>query len=775
MNPRLFFVILLICCLPSFALAALPEASPQSVGMVGDLAGKIDSEISAALDAKQMPGCVVVVARNGKVVYQKAHGNRRVEPAVEPMTVDTLFDMASLTKPVVTATSIMQLFEAGKIDLDATVVTYLPEFRGNDKETITIKQLLLHTSGLTPDNALSDYEEGWPTAYKKICALKLLSKPGERFRYSDVGFILLGEVVARVSKMPLDQYAQQHIFQPLGMKDSGYNPSEQLSQRAVTTTQEDGVWLKGTVHDPRARYCAGVAGHAGLFSTAADMTAYAQAMLDTRQEGTGHLLHPKTLKTMNTPYDAAGQTRGLGWDKQSSYSSNRGETMTASAFGHGGFTGTAMWIDPDLELVVLFLSNRVHPHGKGSINKLAGRIGTIAADACLAGLKTASPSETKLGIDVLSAKQFDILAGKRVGLIANHTSRDKAGTSTAVLMAKSTKVDLVAIFSPEHGFTGDLDQELVDDTVDPLTGIKIQSLYGKTRKPTPEQLQGIDILVFDIQDIGCRFYTYLSTMGLAMEAAAEQGIPFVVLDRPNPLGGDVVEGPLLEGGFRSFVRFHSIPVRHGLTLGELAKLMNAERGWKTDLTVVPMEGWDRSQRLFETGLPWRNTSPNMRSLTQAMLYPGVGLLEMTNLSVGRGTVTPFEIVGAPWIDGPKLANAINAYGVPGVKVIGIDFTPSSSKYKGELCGGVNFIITDWNEFRPLDLTWSLAVSLRKLYPVDWNAERLQVLLGNRTLAQMIEDAKTPAEIKHSYQAALEDFMKRRQSYLLYSSKGSAKK
>lgn len=767
MSLRCLAALLLVVALMFCVNADLSAAPPQPHSLADEISAKIDKAIEAALDEKKMPGCVVVVAHGGEAVYKKAHGNRRVEPSVEPMTLDTVFDMASLTKPIVTATSIMQLVEAGKVDLDAPVVTYLPEFRGHDKEKVTIKQLLIHTSGLTPDNALSDYENGWPGAYEKICNLKLLSEPGQRFRYSDVGFILLGEVVARVSKMPLDQYAAAHLFKPLGMHETGYNPNETLAQRSVTTTEVNGEWLRGTVHDPRARYCDGVAGHAGLFSTADDLMLYAQALLDARNAGPQHPLKPQTLAVMTKSYDAAGNLRGLGWDKQSGYSSNRGKSMSTSAYGHGGFTGTAMWIDPELDLVVIFLSNRVHPNEKGAVNALAGQIGTIASDAYRKIQMSSANTSTMLGIDVLADSKFDFLKGKKVGLIANHTSRNKAGKPTHVLMAESPEVDLVALFSPEHGFAGQLDQSHIGDVVDPETGITVKSLYGKTRKPTAEMLEGVDVLVFDIQDIGCRFYTYISTMGLAMEAAAEQGIPFVVLDRPNPLGGLIMEGPLLDHDERAFVAFHSIPVRHGMTIGELAKMMNQERGWKTDLTVVPLSNWKRNQLLLETGLPWRNTSPNMRNLTQAMIYPGIGLLEMTNVSVGRGTDTPFEVLGAPWIDGPELATQINSYKLPGVKAIGIEFTPNSSKYEGKPCGGVNFIITNWESFRPLDLGWATAVSLRALYPKDWETNRLSVLLGNEAVKENILESKSPQEISASYAESTQEFAKRREPFLIY--------
>ncbi|PQO45701.1 exo-beta-N-acetylmuramidase NamZ domain-containing protein [Blastopirellula marina] len=767
MRHRLLIWAALLFAAPCAALAQLPHAAPTEVGMRANFGADIERHVQTALEEEKMPGCVVLVARHGKIVFEKAFGNRRVKPAVEAMTTDTLFDMASITKPIVTATSIMQLVERGDVRLSEKVSTYLPEFTGHGKEDITVEQLMIHVSGLTPDNALSDYDNGWPDAYKAICKLKLLSPAGDKFRYSDVGFLLLGEIVARVSGDPLDEYARKNIFEPLGMKQSGYNPPAELCENAVTTEKVNGEWLKGTVHDPRARAMNGVAGHAGLFSTADDVAIYAQAMLDSRNGGEKTLLQPKTLALMTSPHDAVGNNRGLGWDKQSSYSRNRGELMTSQAFGHGGFTGTSLWIDPGLDLVVLFLSNRVHPDGKGSVNDLAGKIGTIASAACLTGANDSPAPPTKLGVDVLADSKFAALKGRKVGLIGNHTSRTKAGVSTSKLLADAPEVELVALFSPEHGFSGAFDQSEIGDTVDPETGIPVRSLYGKTRKPTPEQLAGVDTLVFDIQDVGCRFYTYISTMGLAMEAAAENNIEFVVLDRPNPIGGELMEGPMLDEEKQSFVAFHQIPVRHGMTIGEIAQMINAERKFGTDLKVIKLENWTRDELLFDTGLPWRNTSPNMRSLTEALLYPGIGLLETTNISVGRGTDTPFELIGAPWINGPELAKAIEAYHPPGVRIVPIEFQPTSSKFEGEMCGGVNFVITDWKTFRPVHLAWATAVALRKTYPDAWETKRLPTLLGNGTVLKQIEDGVAPDTIMQDYASDLNEFSRRRAPFLLY--------
>ncbi|MCO6044804.1 DUF1343 domain-containing protein [Aeoliella sp. ICT_H6.2] len=752
--------------------APLPSAAPQQVGMRDGISADIDRAVEQQLAKKRLPGCVVVVGRHGKIVHRQAYGNRRLQPSPEEMTLDTVFDMASLTKSIATSTSIMQLVQSGQIRLRDKVSDYFPEFAANGKEDITIEQLLVHSGGLIPDNPVGDFHDGWEVAFDHICQLKPLSPPGEKFKYSDVGFLVLGALVEKVSGQPLNEYAAEHVFAPLGMNDTMYKPNDALSKRAATTEKVDGQWLRGVVHDPRARLLGGVAGHAGLFSTADDLTIYAQALLD----GGSPVVTGTTLKEWTTPRDVDGNLRGLGWDMNSAYSKNRGEMMSPRAFGHGGFTGTAMWIDPELDLFVVFLSNRVHPDGKGAINELAGRIGTIASSGCLSvqadtpAEKAEPPIETKpvvLGIDALVEDGFKALEGKRVGLIVNHTSLNAAGRPTLELLAEAPNVNLVALFSPEHGLQGKADHANIGDTVEEKTQLPVYSLYGKTRKPTPEQMAEVDVLVFDIQDIGCRFYTYLSTMGLAMEAASEAGKSFVVLDRPNPIDGVTIEGPVLDAGGETFVGFHTLPVRHGMTMGEMAELLMAEKQLDLDLTVVKLKHWNRSTYLYDTGLPWVQTSPNMRSLTEAVLYPGVGLYETTNLSVGRGTDTPFEVVGAPWIDGRRLAAAIQKHHPPGVQVVPVRFTPDASKFEGEECGGVNFIVTNWADFQALDLAWAFGAALVELYPDDWKTTSFNRLLISEKTLELLRSGASPTEIKQSYQQQLEEFKQRRQKYLLY--------
>ena len=379
----------------------------------------------------------------------------------------------------------------------------------------------------------------------------------------------------------------------------------------------------------------------------------------------------------------------------------------------------------------------------------------------------AQGEETKLGIDVLRESEFEALRGKRIGLITNHTGRDTHGRSTVELLAEAKQVNLKVLFSPEHGFEGKLDVSKIDDARDESTGLNIYSLYGATRRPTKEMLDEIDTIVFDIQDIGCRFYTYVSTMGEAMEAAALHGKSFVVLDRPNPINGVDVMGPMLDEGYESFVGYHSLPVRHGMTTGELAMMFRIERGLDLDLTVVQCTEWDRKDYWEGTGLTWVNPSPNMRSLNEAVLYPGVGLLEMTNLSVGRGSDTPFEWIGAPWIQHRELAKMLNGMKVPGVLFIPVETTPDSSKYANELCYGVNISVIDRSQFEPIRCGLALAVALHKLHPDQWETKNLNRLMGNRAIADAIVAGKPLEELVVMTQQGMDDFRARREKFLLY--------
>ncbi|MFL6254586.1 MAG: exo-beta-N-acetylmuramidase NamZ domain-containing protein [Pyrinomonadaceae bacterium] len=821
-------LLLTLACVTQALAAPLPNVAPAKVSMAADRLAFIDAAVAESIQKKELPGAVVLVARRGGVVWRKAYGARALVPAREEMTVDTIFDLASLTKVVATTTSAMILVERGKLRLSDTVSRYIPELKGEGRERITIEHLLTHRAGYAPDFDLSDRWEGHDEMLKRLYVEPLRTAPGARFVYSDIGMIVLGEVIQRVSGEPLDTFARKNIFEPLGMKDTGFRPigsgntSEVTVRRIAPTESVRGMksylggtsdagassetMLRGQVHDPTANRMGGVAGHAGLFSTADDLAVFCQMIMNGGEYGGVRILSPLGVAEMIRPRQVTddGGARGLGWDVNTTFSSNRGDIFPEGSFGHTGFTGTSLWIDPASETFVVFLSNRVHPDGKGDVSPLRGRVANVVAgsitDAAvtaraqleqaqylhdmLAGLAkfTSDVSEARKseesgalapeqadvlnGIDVLARDGFKELQNLRVGLITNHTGRDRTGRQTIDVLREAPGVKLTALFSPEHGIRGQADEK-VSDSNDEKTGLPVYSLYGETRRPKPEQLKELDVLVFDIQDVGARFYTYISTLGYAMEEAAKAHIPVVVLDRPNPIGGVDVEGPVADSDKLSFTAYHQLPVRHGMTVGELARLFNEQRKLGCDLRVVKMENWRRGMWLDATGQTWVNPSPNMRSLTEATLYPGVGLLETTNVSVGRGTDTPFEIVGAPWLDGRKLATYLNGRGLAGVRFVPVRFTPRASVFKDQECGGVNLVVTDRARFRPVRAGLELAVALRRLYPNDWKVEDYKRLLVNEDTLERVRRADEPESIERAWQPQLAEFRRARARALLY--------
>jgi uncharacterized protein YbbC (DUF1343 family)/CubicO group peptidase (beta-lactamase class C family) len=761
--PVLALLIVLVAGSPA-AEKPLPLANPEEVGLSAEQLLRIDTVMKEALDRGELPGAVVVIVHRGKIVFRKAYGQRRLKPDGAPMNVEVVFDLASLTKPIATATALWMLIEQGKVRLDDPVAKYLTEFVGDKRKKITLRHLLLHTSGLIPDNPLSDYKQGREAARKSVFALEPRTEPGDRFAYSDMGFILLGEIVERVSGEPLDVFTRKHIFDPLGMNETTFRPQGKLKERAAPTTFRDGQLVLGTVHDPRSFVLGGVAGHAGLFSTADDLAVYAQMLLSGGEYNGKRVLKAETVRAMTEPHAVGTRggngLRSLAWDVDTAYSKNRGDGFKpGDGFGHTGFTGTSIWVEPKHDMAVIFLSNRVHPDEKGNVTRLRGQVATIAAASLSRAVTT--------GIDVLVRENFRRLKGRRVGLITNHTGKDRDGRPTIDLLHKADGVKLVALFSPEHGIRGALDERVADDR-DSRTGLPIYSLYGKRRQPDAETLREIDTLVYDIQDAGCRFYTYISTLGLALEAAAKHKVKMVVLDRPNPIGGVEVAGPMLDPKRESFIAYHRLPIRHGLTVGELALLFNKERDVGADLEVVRMEGWKRGDFYDRTGLLWIRPSPNLRTLTAAFLYPGIGLLETTNLSVGRGTDRPFEWFGAPWLDGRKLAAALAAQKLPGVRFVPMQDTPASSVFRGQSCGGVNVIIEDWRRFEPLRTGLTVAMTLRRLYPKEWQFEKYDALLRSTPTMEALRRGAAFDELEKLWRPELERFRERRKSYLFYA-------
>ena len=780
-------VILVLATVAAVAAGHAGQALPAPGGIDRTRLARIDGAVGAAVAAGDLPGAVVLVWHAGHTVYRKAFGHRAVVPEPEAMTVDTIFDLASLTKVVATTTAVMLLVEEGRVRLGLPAARYLPGFGRHGKQGITVEHLLTHVSGLRAGFDLAAEFEGYETAVERAFAERPVAPPGARFIYSDLNFVLLGEIVARVGGLPLETFAARRIFEPLGMDDTRFRPPRRLRARiAPTEACATLAWpcagtgaalLRGVVHDPTARRMGGAAGHAGLFGTASDLARFGAMLLADGALGGTRLLAPLTVARMTSPATPPGlrDRRGLGWDIDSRYAGSRGDLFPIGSFGHTGFTGTSIWIDPASETVVILLSNRVHPAGEGDVRALRARIATLAAAAvtarpvgpnAAAGARASRDAEVHTGIDVLRGEGFARLRGARVALLTNQTGRARDGARTLDLLWASPAVELRAVLSPEHGFRGDLD-EAVPDAREPATGLPIYSLYGATRRPTARMLDGVDTLVVDVQDVGARFYTYATTMAYAMEAAAERGLRVVVLDRPNPVTGAAVEGPALDADLQGFTGYLSLPVRHGLTLGELARLFNAERELGVDLEVVELRGWRRDLWFDQTGLTWVNPSPNIRTLTQAALYPGIGAIEGANLSVGRGTDTPFERLGAPWVDGAVLARRLNARRLPGVRFYPVTFSPRSSRYAGQPCRGVQIIVTDRDALAPVRLGLEIAAALHRLHGDRFEMDGTVHLLGSRTALERIRAGVDPAVVAAAWAAGERAWRRRRAPHLLY--------
>jgi uncharacterized protein YbbC (DUF1343 family) len=732
--------------------------------------------MDASIGRRELPGAVVLIGRDDDVLYRRAFGQRSVDPP-EQMTDDTIFDLASLTKVVATTTSVMQLVEQGRLRLRDPVAQFIPGFGAHGKDRITIQHLLTHTSGLAPDLPLEVEFHGADEAIRRASDLTPSAGPGERFVYSDINFFLLGEIVGRVSGERLDRYAKAHVFDPLGMRDTMFLPAGTLRPRIAPTERchplawpcadPAAPFLRGTVHDPTARRMDGVAGHAGLFSTAADLSRFCRMLLNGGVLEGARVLSPATVARMIEPSTPAvmKDVRGLGWDIDSSYSSNRGDLFPIGSFGHTGFTGTSLWIDPSSGGYVVFLSNRVHPDGKGDVTPLRGKIATIAAARLRAGGASAGQA-VMTGVDVLEADGFHELQGKRVALLTNQTGKNRSGKSTIDVLAHAPGVTLVSLFSPEHGIRGVLDDK-VPSGRDEATGLTIHSLYGDTRRPTEAMLAGVDAVVVDLQDIGARFYTYPATIAYVMEEAAKRGIAVVVLDRPNPIGA-AIEGPVQDDSAVGFTGYLPMPIRHGMTLGELASLFNAEKKIGAALTVVSMRNWVRTEWFDETGLTWTNPSPNMRNMNEAALYPGIGAIEGTNISVGRGTDTPFEQIGAPWIDGAALAAALTARAIPGVHFYPTTFTPATgAKFGGQACGGVFMVVTGRDVLRPVRAGLEIASALARLYRNQFELEKAAVLFGSKAALARIRAGDDPAAIAEAWRADETKWRATRAPHLLY--------
>jgi uncharacterized protein YbbC (DUF1343 family) len=754
--------------------ALVASAATAAADLLPEPLAAIAPTVAEAIRAGETPGAVVVIGHQGQVVLRQAFGHRHTAP-LRPMTPETLFDIASLTKVVATVPAVLQLMEKGALELDAPVTRYWPEFKGRGKELITVRQLLTHYSGLRPGLLPKPAWSGYEAALKQIAGDKPTQPADSRFIYSDLNFTILGELVRRISGEPLEVYCHRQIFGPLGMKDTGFKPPKSLHERLAPTM----AGSSGVVHDPDTRRMGGISGAAGLFSTADDLAAFSQVIMDQGRHAGGQILCPAAIRMMAQPQSPAGKlpARGLGWAIHSG-SGNWSEMLPPGSFGHKGFTGTLIWIDPETSTYLIVLSNRVYPDGEAREETLRDKVFSLVVQATgrpapVSPAGARSPvsagmqaSRVMTGVDVWAARKFVALAGKRVGLITNHTGLDAAGRRTIDLLARAPGVKLRALFSPEHGLSGKADGKVTSGR-DASTGLPVYSLYGETRHPTPEMLKGLDALVFDIQDAGARFYTYMTTMGYAMEAAAQKGIDFFVLDRPNPITAVRTEGPPLDSDLKSFTGYFPLPVRHGMTMGELAQMFNAENRMGVRLKVIPMQGYRREMWFDETGLAWVNPSPNLRSLTQAALYPGVALCEASNVSVGRGTDTPFELLGAPWIDAAELAAALRNRNIPGVEIQAAHFVPGSNRFKGQECRGIRIELENRDRLDAVSLGIEILCALQRLYPEVFQLDPALHMVGSRTVIRAIAGGLEPESIVASWQPQLDEFRRRRTPYLLY--------
>ncbi|MGA7159333.1 MAG: sodium/solute symporter [Acidobacteriaceae bacterium] len=899
-------VVLLVLGLVRMSVAQAPEK------MARPNFGEVSTLLNDAVATHRPPGAVVLIGHGGHMVFEHAYGDRKLagepglngEPsAAEPMTEDTIFDMASLSKCLSTATAILQLYEQGKVQFDDPVEKYLPGFNVDhdpERAKVTVRMLLTHTSGEAPDVNLKD---AWGLAkpdfmegVHRALTTKLISKPGEVFRYSDVNFILLGYMVQVLSGEPLDVYAQEHIFKPLGMTDTRYLPlakacgphkvygaaigwaprprgrmayacpkgdwSTSLLERVAPTAHDDEEkadpgtnpdydrLLWGSVDDPTTRRMGGVAGHAGVFSTAHDVALFAQALLDRLAGRPSRFpLKQSTLELMATPEQpghdagqlaaanaaereaiAAGEKpaapglaphypavrgqdlRGYGWDIDTAFSKPRGVVFPVGSFGHTGYTGTALWMDPGSDTYVVLLANAIHPRGNPPISNLRGEVATAAAEALDLYEKpqSTSPAEcgdpnvfcggagdaaTLTGIDVLEQHHFAELARMakdqhlNVGVLTNQTGLDHEGRRTVDLLATELPkivigAKLTAIFSPEHGIFGRQDSTHIRPEVDPATGLHVTSLYGPTeadKRPSHEELKDLDVVVIDLQDAGVRFYTYDTVTGYFLEAAAKEKTEYhhdlkvVVLDRPDLIDGARVQGPVsdaaLTTGRGAYIDFMPLPVRTGMTIGELARYMAGVKHLDVDLTVVPMEHWSRGEYFDETGLPWTNPSPNLRTMTAAVLYPGLGFLDFSGVSVGRGTSTPFELFGAAWMHAAEVADALNARHIPGVNFIAttasVAETANHYPFHGQTIDAVRIAVTDRRALNSPELGVEILSVLHRMYPAQFEVAKALRLIGSQSVLEAIERGDDPRSIAEGWAPKVEEYTGARKEFLLY--------
>ena len=718
----------------------------------------LEDRVRAALDTAvaeaKAPGAVAYI---GDLEHTHAHvavGARQLVPEQRPAELDTVYDLASLTKVVATTTAVMLLAEDGAIDLDAPVSAYLaiPQF-----SAIAVRHCLTHTAGLDPGKPLYKECTTIDAMLERYAAMPLRWPPGTRWLYSDVSFMVLGRIVELVSGRSLDAFCMERIFTPLEMNNTRYIPPADWAARCAATERCPwrGKTMIGQVHDENAYAVGGVAGHAGLFSTAPDLARFVRALLG------GKVLKGETVdRMMQLGLVPAWPWQGLGWQLDAWPTKNFGFLPTRNSAGHAGWTGTSLWMDRTTRTFAILLSNTCHPARDTRDNETLRR----SFHTAIGAIYYPNSTNTHTGLDRLVREDFRGLRGKRIALLAHHAAVDQFGRHIIDVLALAPDVTLARLYSPEHGLTG---QAEAGATVGAQTAqVPVVSLYGKRTAPTADELSGIDTFAIDLQDVGARYYTYPATMRACLKACAAAGVPVLVLDRPNPCGGIALEGPIA-ANTDSLVCWGAVPARHGMTMGEIAEWFRTTelKDSGLDLTVNLLDGW-RPERLFgECSLAWVPASPNLPTPETALVYSGTCLFEGTNVSEGRGTDTPFTLVGAPWLDAARVIAAVPGDATPGLQLAPATFTPrsipgkaASPKYLDTECRGVRIAVTGPHAARPFATAVALLCAIRRIHPDQFVWEKsFDVLAGTPALREQIDRGGDPLNIIAGYAAPLAEF------------------
>ncbi len=719
-----------------------------------EIATRLRTALAEAVRDSKGPGAVALVGTPDGVIFHAASGNAQSQPRRRAAATDTVYDLASLTKVVATTTAILKLRDAQTIDLDQPAGEWIPipAFM-----KFTIRQLLNHTAGLTAGKPLYRTHKSIDAMLQYYASLPLLNPPGERYRYSDVGFMALGKIVEIAGRDSLDAFCEREIFRPLGMTDTQFNPPKSLKSRIAATEkcQWRGRVMLGEVHDENAYAVGGVSGHAGLFSTAQDLGLFCRALLS------GEVLSDTTFQAMTQ----RGQIphwpwQGLGWVLDPWSTLNEGFLPARTAFGHTGWTGTCMWQDPESGVYAVLLGNTCHPSRRNRDN------GEFRRTFYNAVAKEVLPNQTntQVGLDRVVRERFEGLRGKRIALLTNHAAKDSLGRHILDVFALAPEAKLTRLYSPEHGLRG---QAEAGAAVSSQGGqIPIVSLYGDRKAPTADELAQVDVFLVDLQDVGARYYTYAATMKACMKACEAAGTPVVILDRPNPVGGLVLEGPIAtEAG--SLVRYARIPIRHGMTLGELAVYFKRTEFTSPRFSVLvkTMENWNRHRLYDECQLAWTPPSPNLPTAQTALAYVGMCLFEGTNLNEGRGTDRPFLVAGAPWLNAKRIVAAVRPEDRAGFELTTADYTPKSipgkaanPRFQDERCEGIALRIVSPKDARPFRLTIALLSAIREEHKrkLEW-LPFFDTLAGTEQLRAQIDAGTPAAQIVAGYEAALAQF------------------